>query len=182
MSMVFPFGARVRPANERGRIRFQAAAHDPAGMRVVAQRHQKAGPVFKYLHHVHYAVENLDAMIDYLDKNFGMKPERVEISKGNHPAKEAVYHAGMTEIQVTEPLDTTSSLAKHLAKHGPGVYHVAWGVKEIEKLFDTAVKNGNDMRRKAVSVAPRGYKTMNIEPSTSHGIGFQLIEDPEHDV
>ena len=33
--------------------------------------------------------------MEYLEKNFGMKPERVEISKGNHPAKEAVYFAGI---------------------------------------------------------------------------------------
>ena len=42
-----------------------------------------------------------------------------------------------------------------------------------------AIENGNDMRRKEVSVAPRGYKTVNIEQSSSHGVGFQLIEDPD---
>lgn len=138
--------------------------------------------MFKYLHHVHYAVENLEAMVEYLEKTFDMRPDRVELSKGNHPAKEAVYYAGITEIQVTEPLDTESALALHLQRHGPGVYHVAFGVKGIEDIFQRAVDNGNEMRRKAVSVAPRGYKTMNIEPSTSHGVGFQLIEDPQHDV
>lgn len=139
--------------------------------------------MFKYLHHVNYVVENLDDMVEYLDRNFGMKPERIGISEGNHPAKEAVYFAGITEIQVVEPLDTTSSAARHLAKNGPGVTHVAWGIKNSESLFEHLVGNGNEMRRNAVSVAPRGYKTINIEPSAvSHGVGFQLIEDPEHDV
>jgi 4-hydroxyphenylpyruvate dioxygenase-like putative hemolysin len=139
--------------------------------------------MFKYLHHVNYVVENLDDMVAYLEKNFDMKPDRIEISKGNHPAREAVYYAGITEIQIVEPLDTTSSAAKHLAKHGPGVTHVAWGVKESEKILERAVANGNISRRPKVSVAPRGYKTINLEPSeVSHGVGFQLIEDPEHDV
>ena len=139
--------------------------------------------MFKYLHHVNYVVENLDAMMEYLERNFGMKPERTEVSKGNHPAREAVYYAGITEIQVVEPLDTTSAAARHLAKNGPGVTHVAWGVQDSEPLFQRLVENGNEMRRNAVSVAPRGYKTINIEPSdVSHGVGFQLIEDPQHDV
>lgn len=139
--------------------------------------------MFKYLHHVNYVVENLDDMVEYLEKNFDMKPDRIEISKGNHPAREAVYFAGMTEIQVVQPLDTTSSAARHLAKHGPGVTHVAWGVKDAETLLDRALANGNVSRRPKVSVAPRGYKTVNIEPSkASHGMGFQFIEDPEHDV
>lgn len=139
--------------------------------------------MLKYLHHVNYVVENLEAMVDYMEANFGMKPERIEISKGNHPAKEAVYFAGITEIQIVEPLDTTSAAARHLAEHGPGVTHVAWGIKQSEDLFAHLVENGNEMRRNYVSVAPRGYKTINIEPSAvSHGVGFQLIEDPEHDV
>ena len=139
--------------------------------------------MLKYLHHVNYVVDNLDATIEYLDRNFGMKPVRVEISKGNHPAREAVYFAGITEIQVVQPLDTTSSAARHLAEHGPGVTHVAWGVKQSEELFQHLLANGNVSRRPKVSVAPRGYKTINIEPSeASHGLGFQLIEDPEHDV
>lgn len=139
--------------------------------------------MLKYLHHVNYVVENLDAAIEYFEKNFAMKPARVEISKGNHPAKEAVFFAGMTEIQVVEPLDTTSAAAKHLAQHGPGVTHVAWGIKQSEQLFEHLMEQGNVSRRPKVSVAPRGYKTINIEPSAvSHGLAFQLIEDPEHDV
>jgi methylmalonyl-CoA/ethylmalonyl-CoA epimerase len=139
--------------------------------------------MLKYLHHVNYVVEDLDATMDYFEKNFGMKPERVEISKGNHPAREAVYFAGITEIQVVQPLDTTSSAARHLAEHGPGVTHVAWGIKQSEELFEHLMKNGNVSRRPTVSVAPRGYKTINVEPSpVSHGLSFQLIEDPQHDV
>jgi methylmalonyl-CoA/ethylmalonyl-CoA epimerase len=137
--------------------------------------------MLKYLHHVNYVVHDLDAFIAYFEKTFAMKPERVEISKGNHPAREAVYHAGITEIQVVQPLDTTSSAARHLAERGPGVTHVAWGITEAEDLFKHVIETGNVSRRPAVSVAPRGYKTINIEPSEiSHGVGFQLIEDPDN--
>jgi 4-hydroxyphenylpyruvate dioxygenase-like putative hemolysin len=137
--------------------------------------------MLEYLHHVNYVVENLDDTIAYLEKNFGMKPSRVEISKGNHPAREAIYFAGITEIQIVQPLDTTSGAARHLAEHGPGVTHVAWGVKGSETLFDHLLAQGNVSRRPQVSVAPRGYKTINIEPSpASNGLAFQLIEEPEH--
>jgi methylmalonyl-CoA/ethylmalonyl-CoA epimerase len=139
--------------------------------------------MLKYLHHVNYVVEDLDAMIAYFEKSFGMKPERVEISKGNHPAREAVFYAGITEIQVVQPLTPDSSAAKWLAKNGPGVNHIAFGVKQSEALFEHLVAEGNAMRRNYVSVAPRGYKTINIEPSALSGnVSFQLIEDPEHDV
>lgn len=135
--------------------------------------------MFKYLHHVHYVVADVDAMVDYLDKNFDLKPERIEVSKGTTPAREAIYHVGTTEVQVCQPLTPDSALSKHLADHGPGVTHVGWGVDQIEDMFERAVANGNTMRRQYVSVAPRGYKTVNIEKDTSQGVGFQLIEDPD---
>jgi 4-hydroxyphenylpyruvate dioxygenase-like putative hemolysin len=135
--------------------------------------------MFKYVHHVSYVVENLDAMVEYLKMNFDMKPDSIGVSKGNHPAKDAVYYAGVTEIQISEPTNTSSPLAIHLAKYGPGVFHVAWGVSDAQSAFDRAVANGNKMRSKEVNVSPRGYKTVNIDPSaTSFGMGFQLIEDP----
>lgn len=139
--------------------------------------------MLKYLHHVHYVVENLDEFVAYFEKSFGMKPERIEISKGNSPAREAVYHAGITEIQVCEPLDPNSKLARELAERGPGVTHVAWGITDAEAHFDHLLAQGNISRRPKVSVAPRGYKTINIEPSeVSKGVGFQLIEDPDNQV
>ena len=61
-------------------------------------------------------------------------------------------------------------------------YTTAKGMNAAGAPIVIANDNGNDMRRKAVSVAPRGYKTVNIEKSSSHGVGFQFIEDPEHDV
>jgi methylmalonyl-CoA/ethylmalonyl-CoA epimerase len=133
--------------------------------------------MFKYVHHVHYAVEDVDAVIEYLEKNFGMKPERVQIGKSTSPAKEAIYHAGVTEIQVTEPLTKDSALARHIQDHGPGIYHIGWGVEEIEALEKHVVATGNKMRRKGVDVSPLGYKTLNIEPSpVSQGLHFQLVE------
>jgi hypothetical protein len=50
-----------------------------------------------------------------------------------------------------------------------------------DDIFERVIKqNGNVSRRPKVSVAPRGYKTVNIEPSpVSHGLGLQLIEDPD---
>jgi len=130
--------------------------------------------LLEYLHHVNYVVSDLDEMMKYLKDTFDMDVERINTSE---KAREAVYHAGVTEIQVVQPLDEESASAKFLKERGPGLNHVAFGVTRIEELFQRAVDNGNEMRRKAVSVAPRGYKTMNIERSTSQGVGFQLIED-----
>ncbi len=33
--------------------------------------------MLQYVHHVHYVVHNRDAMVDYLEKTFGMTPDHL---------------------------------------------------------------------------------------------------------
>ena len=141
--------------------------------------------MFKHVDHVHYVVRDCDAVVDYIEKNFGMKPNSVEINKGNNPAKEALYSVGKTQIQITEPLKADSALAKHLAAHGPGVFHVAWAIDNILGVADGLLANGNKMRgqqKNGISTSPRGGRTINIDPSSSHGLWFQLAESDGREV
>ena len=89
--------------------------------------------MLQYVHHVHYVVHNRDAMVDYLEKTFGMKPDHLVVYE-DRGMKDALYDVGQTHIQITEPLDPHSDIAKHLATHGPGVYHVAWGVDNLPQV------------------------------------------------
>ena len=58
--------------------------------------------MFKYVHHVEYLVHNRDAMMEYLEKNFGMKPDYTEV---NRKGREAHYNVGKTQIQILEPTE-----------------------------------------------------------------------------
>jgi len=132
--------------------------------------------MLQYVHHVHYVVQNRDDMVDYLEKNFGMKPDHLVVYE-DRGMKDALYDIGKTHIQITEPLDPTSAIGQHLATHGPGVYHVAWGVDNIQKVAQELAAKGNKMRGKdGITESPRGYLTANIDPASSHGLWFQLAE------
>ena len=131
--------------------------------------------MFQYVHHVHYVVHDRDAMVMYLEKNFGMKPDH--LSEGGLHEKEALYDLGETTIQISEPLDSTSITGKYLAAHGPGVLHVAWAVDNIRKVAKQLAANGNKMLDKdGIKQSPLGYLTSNIDPASSHGLWFQLAE------
>ena len=66
---------------------------------------------------------------------------------------------------------------KHLATHGPGVYHVAWGVDNIRQVAQDLAAKGNKMRgQDGITTSPRGYLTANIDPGSPHGLRFQLAE------
>ena len=134
--------------------------------------------MFEYVHHVHYLVNSCDAMVDYLEKNFGMKPEFVGNNKNG---KEARYNVGKTEIQITEPLDPSSNHGKFLAKHGPGVHHVAWAVDGIEQLAKDLAAKGNKVKMGKEGEGARkthhGYMVCSLDQASSLGVKFQLVGD-----
>jgi 4-hydroxyphenylpyruvate dioxygenase-like putative hemolysin len=132
--------------------------------------------MLQYVHHVHYVVHNRDAMVDYLEKTFGMKPDHLVVYE-DRGMKDALYDVGQAHIQITEPLHPNSDIAKHLATHGPGVYHVAWGVDNLQQVARDLAAKGHTLRGKdGMTESPRGYRTSNIDPASSHGVWFQLAE------
>lgn len=132
--------------------------------------------MFKFVHHVHYVVSDRDAMVDYIEKSFGMKPDKLEVH-ADRGMKDALYQVGPTLIEITEPTDPNSGIGQHLAQHGPGVYHVSWGVDNIVQVARDLAAKGNKLRgRGGVTQSPRGYQSVNIEPESSLGLWFQLSE------
>lgn len=132
--------------------------------------------MFKGVHHVHYVVHSRDEMVAYLEANFGMKPDTLIVYE-DRGMKDALYDVGETHIQITEPLHPDSDIARHLTQHGPGVYHVAWAVDNIQQAAQELAAKGNTMRgENGLTESPRGYLTSNIDPASSHGLWFQLAE------
>ena len=78
-----------------------------------------------------------------------------------------------------EPTTSDSSIERQLKESGPGVAHLAWGVDEIDEVFDNLKANVNHLRGEGPITSPFGYKTLNIDTSSSHGVLFQLAEGEE---
>ncbi len=137
--------------------------------------------MLKYAHHVHYIVHNLDEMIAYMDKNFGMKPDSVDEHKEyGGGLKEALYRVDKTLIDIIEPTNPDSSLGQFLRENGPGMLHVAWAIDDIEQAAKDLAQKGNEFSsEQAITRSVRGYREINIDRESSHGIWFQLCEDPK---
>ena len=132
--------------------------------------------MFTKVHHVTYVVENVRSMAEYLETNFGLKPEKT----GENPDRKfLLYHIGPTIMDFFEPTTEDSGIARQLKEQGPGVAHVAWGVEDIDQVFKDLKGKGNELRGDAPSSSPFGYKTLNIDTKSSQGVLFQLAEGEE---
>ena len=89
----------------------------------------------------------------------------------------AIYKVGPTNFEVTEPLDPDSAMGRYLAQQGPGVYHLAWGVDDVQQVAQDLAAKGNKLSGKdGVSRSADGSLTATILPESSLGLPFQLAE------
>ena len=131
--------------------------------------------MFTKVHHVTYVVHSVQEMADYLEKNFSLKAEMVT-EEQDRGYKCLVYRIGPTIMDFLEPTKDDTPVARQLKESGPGVAHVAWGVEGIDQVLGALMSKGNEIMGDAVRQSPLGYRTINIETSSSHGIRFQLAE------
>ena len=132
--------------------------------------------MFNFVHHVRFLVHDRDAMVDYIEKNFGMTPDRLQVYE-NRGMSNAIYKVGTTNFEITEPLDPDSAMGRYLAEHGPGVYHLAWGVDDVRRVAQDLTAKGNRLSGEGgVSRSADGYLTATILPESSLGLPFQLAE------
>ena len=127
------------------------------------------------VHHITFVVESIDDMAGYIERNFSLTPiSRDEFE--DRGFKSILYRIGETYVDFFEPLRDDTPMARQLQATGPGVMHVAWGVDGIDQVFADLKGKGNEMRGEGPSFSPFGYRNLNIETSSSHGILFQLAE------
>ena len=132
--------------------------------------------MFKFVHHVRILVHNADDMVDYLEKNFGMKPVKVQVYE-SRGMKNAIYKVGDTNLEFTEPLDPNSGMGQFLKREGPGIYHIAFGVDNIQEVAGELAAKGNKMRgQDGLTRSAEGYLTASIDPESSLGFPFQVAE------
>ena len=89
------------------------------------------------LNHIGIAVMNIEKSLEQFYELFD-SPEASILVNHEHAVRGAFIEQGETHIELLEPLNATSVIAKFLETHGEGIHHMAFTV-------------GN------VDIAPKGY-------------------------
>lgn len=123
------------------------------------------------IHHVGIVVRNLESAYAFWRDTLGLPLHKVA-TVTDQGVRAALLTVGGSEIELLEPLATTSGIGKFLAKRGEGLHHVCFATDDVAAELDAA-------RAKAIRLIdekPRlGLAGMIcfLHPSSTHGV---LIE------
>ncbi|MDP9406225.1 MAG: methylmalonyl-CoA epimerase [Actinomycetota bacterium] len=127
--------------------------------------------------HVGYAVEDLDEAVRLHERLYGAQvAHREQIDRDG--VREALLAVGDSYIQLLEPTRDDSPVARFLARNGPGVHHVGYGVGDVA----ATLRDLEDLGVRVVDSAPRhgsrGCLVAFLHPKASLGVLVELVEDP----
>lgn len=127
--------------------------------------------------HLGIAVRSLDQALEFYTRQLGMSVamrETVEQEK----VRVAMLPAGESHIELLEPSEEGSVIARFLDKRGEGLHHVALRVPDlaaaVERLKSAGAKILNEPRRGA-----GGHLYVFVHPVSTGGVLLELIQQEQ---
>ena len=123
--------------------------------------------------HVGIAVTSIAEALPFYRDVLGLAPGHQETADG---AKIVSLRFGSTDVELLEPSDPASPIAKFLAKRGPGIHHVCYRVADL----DAALKRCQTAGYRLIDGTPRrgagGRRIAFLHPKSTNGILLELTE------
>ncbi len=129
------------------------------------------------IHHLGYAVEDLDAASRFYRERFGAtlsEPEEVE----DQGIVAAMFGVGESRIELVRPTHPDSPVGKFLAKRGEGLHHVAFQVEDIDAALEELKRGGVELIDEEPRVGAGGTRMAFVHPRSAHGVLTELVEPP----
>jgi len=127
------------------------------------------------INHIGIAVQSLDATLPFYREALGM------IFKGEEEVAEqmvkvAMLQVGESKIELLEPTDPASPIAKFLEKNGPGIHHIAYEVEDIEAAITRMLAQGARMIDTLPRNGAHGTRIAFVHPKSSNGVLTELCQ------
>lgn len=123
------------------------------------------------------AVPNLAAAIERWRPLVG-PPERPPEEVLSNRVRVAFVAIGETHIELLEPSDASSPVARFLESRGPGVHHLAFSVPNVDAALAEVRARGERVVDERARPGARGRRVGFAHPSAFGGVLVEFVEGP----
>jgi LAO/AO transport system kinase len=89
----------------------------------------------------------------------------------------AMLPLGETRIELLEPTEEDSTIAKFLTKRGEGLHHIAVHVEDVDSMFFSLTAQGMRLASDAVRVGAGGHRYFFVHPASTGGVLLEIVGD-----
>ena len=128
------------------------------------------------IHHVAVIVRSLDVALPFYRDLLGLELEQVMDIESDR-VRIAFLGVGESKVELVEPTDNTTGVARFLESRGEGFHHVCFEVPDLaEELTRLGIEGIEliDMAPRRGAEGPVAF----LHPRSCHGVLVELIEAP----
>jgi len=127
--------------------------------------------------HIGIAVKNLEKACDAFDK-LDIKVAGKEVVE-EQKVKVAFLPVDNSELELLESISPDGPISKFIEKKGEGIHHIAFKVKNIDKILEKLKKKGVRLIDEKARYGAGGAKIAFLHPKSTNGILIELCERNE---
>ena len=126
------------------------------------------------VHHVAFAVSDLDEAVGTYQRLFGAEVElrgRME----DQGVEAAYLRVGSGRVELMSALAEGTPVGRFLAKRGPGMHHVAYEVPDVAAAVGELAAAGADVIDPEPRTGLDGHDVSFVHPDSVHGVLVEVI-------
>jgi methylmalonyl-CoA/ethylmalonyl-CoA epimerase len=122
-----------------------------------------------HIDHIAFAVNSIEESRKYYEEALGLSCYKIE-EVADQKVKTAFFMVGDTKIELLEPTDPESPVAKFLEKKGPGFHHIAYFVDNVNEALMIADARGVQLIDQKSRKGADGMDIGFVHPKSTEGI------------
>jgi len=123
--------------------------------------------------HIGIAVSSIGDALPFYRDILGLAPGRPESADG---ATIVSLHVGDVDVELLEPADPSSPVAKFLAKRGPGIHHICYRVTDLDAALARCRAAGYQLIDETPRRGAGGRRIAFLHPKSTNGILLELTD------
>jgi methylmalonyl-CoA/ethylmalonyl-CoA epimerase len=129
----------------------------------------------KALNHVGIAVRSISEQRPFYEHTLGAVFEGLE-EVANQKVRVAFFRIHDVRLELLEPTDPSSPVAKFLENRGEGLHHLAFTVENIQDRIDELKASGVRMIDETPRVGAHHMQIAFVHPKCTHGVLTELCQ------
>jgi methylmalonyl-CoA/ethylmalonyl-CoA epimerase len=139
------------------------------------------GPRIGAVHHVAIVVRSIDASLDRYRELFGLAPESAPATFASQHVRLCFLRTGpepAARLELIEPIDDESGVARFLADRGEGLHHVCLATADLPADLGRLAAHEAELIDREPRAGAHGTVGF-VHPRTLNGVLWELLQERE---
>ncbi|MEO8199248.1 MAG: methylmalonyl-CoA epimerase [Gemmatimonadota bacterium] len=123
--------------------------------------------------HIGVAVPDIETALSFYRDVLGLVPHPPESADG---ATIVSLPFGDSEVELLQPSDPASPIARFLEKRGPGIHHICYKVPDLDAALERCRAAGYQLVDEKPRIGAGGRRIAFLHPRSTAGILLELTE------